>query len=145
MWNQAITLGIKKEYRNKIAYGMIVHRIYNTINKFYPSYWCGTIEDYVSTGYHVHIYFEGPEIVWTDFNTLWGIGYVKNRKVYDIEGWLRYVRKSGMYWEEGQRRMTTQLTPIERFTGTRLPHEEDDDVPDVFEIDDDEDEHPPFN
>lgn len=137
-YKQAITLGVKNEYRNKITHGSMVQRIYNIMKRYSSSYWVGTIEDYVTTGYHVHIYFEGPEILWVDFNKDWGLGYVKNREVYDTDGWIKYIKKTGCYWEQGiKRRRNVKITPIERLTGIRLPIFEEPDYMDDTDVSDD--------
>lgn len=120
MWNRAITLGVKNAHRPNLLLQPLVKRIDDLMKEFKPTYYCACIEDYTTTGYHVHIYFEGPEILWMEFNRRWALGYVKDRTIYDKEGWLKYIKKSGCWWEQGKM-YTPGKTPIERFTGTELP------------------------
>lgn len=141
-YNQAITLGIKKEYRKKVGQEELVVKIYKLMNQYKSRYFVFSIEDYATTGLHVHIYFEGPEPMWMDFNKSWGLGYIKNKPVYDIAGWIRYIKKKGIYWEMGKMEKRKKITPIERLTGISLEslEDEEEDVDTIslpFESDDD--------
>jgi len=99
----AITLGIKKQFRSEIDRYDLTERLYNMFKDYYTvKYVLFSLEEYTDTGLHVHIYYLGSHITWKIFNQQWGLGYVKNRKVYDRGGWIRYIKKHGDFHEIGK-------------------------------------------
>lgn len=77
-----------------------------------------SLEEHKTGGYHVHIYYKGKQIYWKNFNSLWSYGYVKNKKMWDKEGWLSYIRKEGTYYVRGKALEVESI--IEKFTGKTL-------------------------
>lgn len=124
MWNRAITLGVKNQHRSNLLLTPLVGKVQTLMHKYNSTYYLACIEDYTTTGYHVHIYFEGPEIFWDTFNRDWGLGYVKDRQIYNKEGWFKYLKKSGCWWEEGNK-YVPKKSAIERFTGESMSDYED--------------------
>lgn len=119
----AITLGIKKQLRSEIDRYELTERIYNMFKHNYTiKYVLFSLEDYADTGLHVHIYYLGSHIIWNIFNQQWGLGYVKNRKVYDRDGWIRYIKKHGDFHELGRDPELDQhnISVIERMSGITL-------------------------
>lgn len=106
----AITLGIKEDLRELYTKEQLVERVYDMFKLHYSK--CSmifSIEDYSSTGYHIHIYYKGPKIYWKVFNQRWGLGYVKNRNVYDRDGWIKYIKKQGSIWMYNGGPITTEV------------------------------------
>lgn len=165
----AITLGVKKELRHIYDRITLKKRIKQILDKYRYNYILYSTEEYETTGLHVHVYYVGQPILWSAFNKQWEIGYVKNRGVYNRNGWMRYVKKQGDYYEHGQlpvgiREEEEGRSPMEQLCGMTLeeavveatmgtvifPCGEEDSTPyqqefDVFYVSDSDDElKPPF-
>lgn len=117
----AITLGVKKNLRKIYSKIQIIDRVKDIFDEIGYDYLLYSLEDYQVGGIHVHIYYIGNPIYWKSFNKKWGIGYVKNRLIYDRVGWSSYVKKKGDYCEYGLPH--TCISSITKFTGIEL-HEE---------------------
>lgn len=89
----AITLGIKPEYRKEYKRYKFIKHIEQVFEDIGYDQLMFSIEDYSTTGLHAHVYYNGKPIYWIDFNKRYNLGYVKNKKVYDRNGWIRYISK----------------------------------------------------
>lgn len=116
----AITLGIKEELRGQIDEDDLPIRVYELFKRIGYRYICFSREKYSTTGVHIHIYYIGKPIYWIDFNKYWGLGYVKNRYVYNTQGWIDYIKKFGCYWEFGKK---VETSMIQRFVGHDIEKE----------------------
>lgn len=117
----SITCGVKKELRDKYTDEELMSRLFNILSECGGKEIVVCVEKYQETGYHVHAYYYGKNIFWKDFNKKWEIGYVKNRNIYNKDGWINYIKKQEKYFEYGQ----PKKQPIERFTGYSLEKEAD--------------------
>lgn len=114
----SITLGIKPEFRKKFDVYTLSDRVIKIFEELGFSYILYSIEEYKENrGLHVHMYYYGKPIYWIRFNQLWGIGYVKNKPIYDLDGWLNYITKTKLYWEYGRKPDTSKIS---RFLGKSL-------------------------
>lgn len=77
-----------------------------------------SIEKHKNGYKHIHIYYKGKEIYWINFNKIWKWGYVKNKPIYDKDGWINYIRKEEIFYLRGEKPET--LTIMERMTGKTL-------------------------
>jgi hypothetical protein len=121
----AITLGVKKELRHLYNRLALKKRIKDVLDKYRYDYILYSTENYETTGEHVHVYYVGQPILWSHFNKQWEIGYVKNRGVYSRNGWMRYVKKHGGWYEHGQlpvglREEEEGRSPMEALAGITL-------------------------
>lgn len=117
MYKSAITLGVKQELRKDYGNDELFQRAKGVFDKIGFVYILMSVEQYSTSGCHVHVFYVGKNIFWKNFNKLWGIGYVKNRDVYNEAGWMKYVKKQEEWEEHG---CYENLSIMERFTGTRL-------------------------
>lgn len=114
----AITLGVKKEKRNFYTRSVLIKKVTKIFRAQNFDEIIFGIEDYETTGLHVHIYYRGPTIIWMTFNKLWDIGYVKNRHVYDKQGWIKYISKQSDVHHYGEE--VHELSIIEQMTGMSI-------------------------
>lgn len=123
MFEWAITLGVKLELRDKWSKDDLLKRTLTVFKKIGFEEMTFSCEEYKEGGgHHVHVYYKGPEIYWTNFNRLWGLGYVRNKRIYDKKGWIRYIKKKEESWTF-KSRLEREPTIIERMTGLSLEEE----------------------
>lgn len=133
----AITLGLKKELRNKYGNEQLLKRVKDIFEEIGYTYILTSVEDYKTTGKHVHVFYVGKSIYWLKFNKLWGLGYVKNKEVYDEPGWIKYVKKHNKWEEHG---VYINKPIMERLSGISLIDKIKDIEKDIIEYDDSSDE-----
>ena len=92
----AITLGVKREYDN-MSQKEKIYRLVKAIHnqKLRCSRLCYVFEPYnvENRNEHIHVTYCGESIFWKKFNEDWGIGFVKNKPIYSLSGWLSYMKK----------------------------------------------------
>lgn len=118
-----ITLGVKDTERKNYNEETLQKKTLKLFNDVGYVSLIFSIENYSTTGYHVHAYYRGRPIYWKNFNKLWGIGYVKDQTVYDVQGLIKYIKKHGTYWDYGLPLDDTEKSVIERFVGHSLEDE----------------------
>lgn len=125
MYSYAITLGVKPTLRKDYNDRLLYLRALNLMQSYNPTSLIISLEPYkdkFTKGDHVHIYMVTDVVIfWKEFNIKWSIGYVNNRKIYDITGWINYITKQSrthyVLWSPDD---VKEESIIERFTGLKL-------------------------
>lgn len=115
----AITLGTRKGERAQYNVNFLYLKVLEIFKRIGYKYLLFSIEPYDDNkgGHHVHVYYVGQEIFWKDFNKEWGIGYVRDKAVYNRQGWIGYLKKQDVWYERGEE---VYKTVIEKLTGTTI-------------------------